>query len=540
MREPSISQYRSEIERLYANSEVIPEDYDGATPETALHSPSLDDSTRLVRHHVRAVTGWESLTDDEIFFDRGMDSLQGLQLVRALRGAFHRHDFALSTVYQNPTVSQLTRAIVHRNDDNAQDERKVMQTLLDTYRRLIQQIEIPKSSVIYDDKGSKTVNVMLTGSTGTIGTHLLRALLRNDGVGRVFCVNRGEDGGQASQYSGFIDNGYDPGALDNRVTFIKADLQQPLLGLYHPTYESLRKQVGLIVHAAWPVNFNLALSAFRPQFAAVVNLLAFAANASSKFVFVSSVAAVGGSASGPPREEVLEDFDIPSPFGYGRAKFIAEVLVDTAAQHFKGLLPTAILRVGQVAGPVNRHDAGLWNPKEWFPSMVLSSLHLGQVPDNLGPFDEIDFIPVDILADVVVQLATAAASTEGISDRATVFNIRNPHPTRWKELLPAIVNAGGSPPQVVLPETWLAALRASVDADYDDDDVSQINPAVKLIGFFSRLWTAESSDLSAQEKSNRMSIDRALAESVHLRELKPVGLAWMNKWVGQWVKIRDG
>ncbi|KAI1346791.1 hypothetical protein F5Y01DRAFT_296921 [Xylaria sp. FL0043] len=49
---------------------------------------------------------------------------------------------------------------------------------------------------------------MFTGSTGTAGTNLLRALLEHGGVGSIFYVNRGEDGGRAAQYNGFANNGF--------------------------------------------------------------------------------------------------------------------------------------------------------------------------------------------------------------------------------------------------------------------------------------------------------------------------------------------
>ncbi|KAI1357674.1 putative NRPS-like enzyme [Xylaria arbuscula] len=535
MRNTSISQYTAEIEKLYADSNVTLEDYDGATPETAIHTMSLDDITRIVRHHVRAVTGWTSLEDADNFFDRGMDSLQGLQLIRALRSAFHQHDLALSSVYQNPTASQLASTMLSRNDQ-VHDERKNMQALFDTYNGLIHQIQIPESLAQAHKPASELVNVMFTGSTGTTGTDLLHVFLAHHRIGRIFCVNRGEDGGRAAQYGGFVKNGFSTAELDNRVTFIKGDLQNPLLGLDHDTYNSLSGQVGLIIHAAWPVNFNLALLSFRPQFAAMVNLLAFAAAASSKFIFISSVAAVSGNGSTPPLEEVLKDFDMPSPFGYGQAKFIAELLTDSAARHLKGAVPTTILRIGQVAGPV-RHP-GLWNPREWFPSMILSSLNMDQVPDDLGLFNSIDFVPVDMLANVMLELAMTTSETA--SDGATVFNIRNPNITLWQELLPAVTAAppgAGKPPfEAVPPATWLVALRASADAE--DDDVATKSPAVKLLGFFDQLWNTEPVARNAQVSSHRMDVQRALAASPSLRELEPVNIAWMKKWVEEWTTVQ--
>ncbi|KAI0408851.1 hypothetical protein F4802DRAFT_593716 [Xylaria palmicola] len=244
MRNTSMGQYTAEIEKLYTDSEVVPAVDDGAIPKTAAHTMSLDEVTCIIRYHARSVTGWTSLENTDDFFDRGMDSFQGLQLAGATQSGFRRHD------YQNPTASQL--------------------------------------------------------------------------------------------------------AVREHMTFIKRNFQQPLLGVDHDTYELLCEQVVLIIHVAWPVNFNLALSALRPQFAAAVNLLAFAAAASAKFVFASSVAVVGGSRSTPPLEEVLEDSDIPSPFGYGRAKFITEFLAEAAARRLKDVEPRTILRTSQVSSLVHR------------------------------------------------------------------------------------------------------------------------------------------------------------------------------------------
>ncbi|KAE8321898.1 hypothetical protein BDV39DRAFT_210265 [Aspergillus sergii] len=58
----------------------------------------------------------------------------------------------------------------------------------------------------------------------------------------------------------------------------------------------------------------------------------------------------------------------------------------------------------QIAGPVR--SPSLWNKAEWFPSLVLSSLHVGALPDTLAPaLDRIDWVPSDLLAAILVNLA---------------------------------------------------------------------------------------------------------------------------------------
>lgn len=189
MRGANTSQYTEEIEKLYKNADVLSINNGDFTSDTRQHvAPTgLDATTRLIRQQILAVTAWPSLDNDENLFDRGMDSLQGLQLTRTLRRIFYHPGFALSTVYQNPTVSQLVTVILTPNE-TVQNERGSMEDLLATYRKLIHHIPVSKETAEHPKQASEQVNVLLTGSTGIIGTHLLQALLSRDRIARIFCL----------------------------------------------------------------------------------------------------------------------------------------------------------------------------------------------------------------------------------------------------------------------------------------------------------------------------------------------------------------
>ncbi|KAK1948791.1 hypothetical protein LY78DRAFT_687363, partial [Colletotrichum sublineola] len=45
-------------------------------------------------------------------------------------------------------------------------------------------------------------------------------------------------------------------------------------------------------------------------------------------------------------------------------------------------VPTAVVRVGQIAGPTLRD--GVWNRQEWLPTIIASSKYLGVLPGDLG------------------------------------------------------------------------------------------------------------------------------------------------------------
>jgi thioester reductase-like protein/aryl carrier-like protein len=553
-RAATVAQYAAEIDRLYAQADDTLDDEDGPAPAAAPSDAA--GIAGVVREAVRAVTGWLALQDADGFFERGMDSLQALRLTRALRRSLGRRDLALSTVYQHPTVAALAGAVLAQGrggqGGGADHDRREMELLLATYRQLILEIAVPAEKKKRDTEAP--MDVVLTGSTGTVGTFLLHALLGRPDVGHVFCLNRSPNAATV-QRARLADAGLSSDPVDGRVSFLQADLAAPRLGLNATAYETVRSRTSLVIHNAWPVNFNLPLSAFLPQLAALVNVFSLAAATvhPARVLFVSSVSTVAAAAArgrGPAPEFVLTDPDAAYPSGYARAKFLAEGLGGAAAAHLGDAVSVVIARAGQVAGPVRR--PGLWNPAEWFPSMVRTSAALGCLPGTLGAaFDAVDFVPVDILADVLVDLATAALTKEERADGeahgdAVVFNVRNPHPVRWADLLPAVADVLASirgtttmakqGVEVVTPATWLTRLQeaATREGDSDLDATARRLPAIKLLGFFQDLWTG-----AGETSAAPMAIERALAASPALAALGPVEPAWMHKWVTDLVVMMD-
>ncbi|KAI0854921.1 male sterility protein-domain-containing protein [Xylaria cubensis] len=545
----SLAQYSIEIDKLYAAADATEGENDIMADE--MHIP-LDRGTitQRIRETVLSTTGWQNIEDSTGFFDSGMDSLQALRIIRALRGALGVSHLALSTLYHNPSIARLAEAVLSKNGSNSNDD--LIQSLLGTYSGLIQQIKPTTDNGV---TANDNTDVILTGSTGTLGTQILRALLDRPGVGHIYCLNRGADGGGAVQRKRFEVAGISGGRLDDRVTFLQADLAQPFLGLKEDNYETLRSRVSFVIHNAWPVNFNMDLLAFRPQLAGLVNLFALSNAASTsegkkrmKFLFISSVGVIIDRTSGNAPEALVEvpkkqDGSSGSSNGYSISKLLAEHLCDIAARHLNASVLVA--RVGQVAGAISYK--GAWNPVEWLPSLVLSSRHLGCLPDNLGPqFSAVDWVPVDALADIIVDLVTHFPSTDNRGDvakesGARIHNIRNPTVTNWEDVLPAIkegVEDHGTI-EVVSAGAWLHRLEKSVETITDDAGTISANPAVKLIEFYKNsVWNVSAGPVSSE--TALMAIKKTLDASSTLRNLPPVSRAWMRKWVNEWLATAAG
>ncbi|VUC22924.1 unnamed protein product [Clonostachys rosea] len=486
----------------------------------------------IVRNAVLSVTGWDLLDDEDAFFDKGLDSRQALQITRSLRQGLGRPTLSLSIVYKNPTVKQLSEALAVARQIKPEGNAHLISSLQSTFTSRVKSIPVPTDG---KEAVQNPIGVVLTGSTGYLGAYVLKSLLDREDVGHIFCLNRGEDGGKAAQ---FRKTG-DATQLETRVTFLKVDLASSKLGLNDDVYQNLTCRVSVIIHMAWPVNFIFELQAFRPHLEGVVNLCSLAAALShqpAKIVFASSIAAVI-SGKGKNAPESIIDTPPATNQGYGQSKYISEHILDAAAKHLG--ISAKVVRIGQIAGPVRQK--GLWNPTEWFPSLIGSSLHLGSLPDSLGALGKIDWIPSDIFGDVIVDVTIGASEEENSGGSgAQVFNLRNPQVTPWAGLTPTVLEAArelqGKGLELVSPALWLEQLRMSLADLNADGDANKLaaamakNPGLRLFDFYTRNLWADGIE------GNLMQVGRATDLSPALQSLPAVHSTWMRKWMEEWME----
>lgn len=126
----------------------------------------------------------------------------------------------------------------------------------------------------------------------------------------------------------------------------------------------------------WQVDFNLSLSSFEPHVAGVANLIRLSRESPHvvPITFISSVGVAGnwqGANGCQIPEEIISDFSAAS-MGYGQSKLVAEHLLVRAQEYG---VPSTILRIGQIAGPVTFADKGMWNRKEWLPTVSIRTLN---------------------------------------------------------------------------------------------------------------------------------------------------------------------
>lgn len=371
-------------------------------------------------------------------------------------------------------------------------------------------------------------------------------------MSHIFCLNRAVDslGLQTSrnryrQLSGVLS--------PNRVTFCTCDLSKPDLGLPVEIYNQLIASPILVIHNAWPVNFNMPINSFRPQLDSVVNLIALISRSEqpSRLFFISSVSSVmaaGLTASRIPERIVQVDL-AAHPNGYAESKYLSELLLHYACE--KSFFDCSVARVGQLTGAAA--NFGGWNRSEWFPSLVLSSAHIGFLPDSLGAsFDKMNWIPIDLAARAIVEIATrkalkenfgGAMATEPSSRQVQVYHLVNPHNVQWRSMCLRIANTisrlTSTTPKVVESKTWIAKVRDNLEdvvANYagskqqDIEAALQSNPAAKLLDFYQHIMRQVDGAVVEWELGETLRHSKELSQIPGLQE------AWMDKWVGEWLR----
>lgn len=530
-RTSTIELYKDAIDQVYNAS-------NGLADDAKIVIDVMDSKEGLLaqlRELLRKTTTLDVSSDDDNFYQLGMDSLQTLQLSRSLKTSLRKAKLRLdiltpSFVYSHPTLRQLSEGLSNLSQSNLVEVDKTLQlsemktTLSDHLKVLPAKKEKSKTADL------PSMVVLLTGSTGSFGSYLLHSLLLQKSVKHVYCLNRSTDA-SCLQVTGNAARGLLSAFDPNRVTFYTCDFSKPLLGLDQAIYDGLLNQITHIIHNAWTVNFNLSLSTFaRTNIMGLSTLIQFSAESANRIqiFFVSSIGTVvnwrQAGHQGAVPEEIIENPEAAEHQGYAQSKWISEHLLHAA--HKRSGIDVCCLRVGQIAGPVGTKK-GAWNNKEWLPLFLTSCKSLGMIPKALPISNSIDWIPVNILADVVVELVQRGVDDEG----SQVYNLVNPSTSTWEDLISVVHRglAGTDKKEITLvdyPE-WVRGLENVASENMTEKDIRD-NPAVKLLEFFQAV---EANSGNGEELT--ISTEKATQHSSILRACGPVTAEWMSLWVAQ-------
>ncbi|KAH9917018.1 uncharacterized protein B0H18DRAFT_1123857 [Fomitopsis serialis] len=496
-----INLYEEEIDALYKTVEAS-----GA--QANIPSPSQWDvsaSTEFVRRVVWAVMTHKVADDDDVF-QHGCDSLQATYIRNTVLHAL-REDAKVETrnlssafVYEHPTIAALG-AFVSSTALGTANVTASLTARVDAMQAMVAKytadFPVHKTILLKAAQPVKDV-VIVTGTTGALGSQLLVKLARNPEVKRVYALNRASRDQvpiRERQAKVLVERGLDASVLDtDKVVLVEGDLTQQNFGLSEETYKEIHHSVTHIIHNAWKVDFAINLPSFEPQVHGVRSLIDFVLTSRlpspPRLLFTSSMAVLQNAPLDQRCPESSTDPLWAVGSGYAESKH-----------------PRRASR--QVCGGPD----GVWNASEWFPSLVQSAPKLGCFPDDDkgGP------------ATRVVHLA-------------------HPRPVPWHALALAVCATLAVP--LVPYRAWLerleaqAAVYASQSAAAQADTIRGLR-ALHLLPMFRGMAQNEGQERRMALGLADMDVSLAKGASPTLADpdVRQLGAEDVTRWAAYWRKV---
>ncbi|KIM36904.1 hypothetical protein M413DRAFT_31301 [Hebeloma cylindrosporum] len=550
LRKLSLEIYNDEIEALYATVESTERTESTEPPQTW----DSENVSQWLIAQIEDLKPGKKITPSYDLFEHGFDSLTAtilrrritgaLQSLKLSEGASATKPFNQSTLYTYPTVELLTSFLVDIVS-RPPGTRIVDRSPVTAIEEMIERYSFPKKShakfsaipLESESRAAQNVAVLLTGSTGNLGSQILEKLLLNPNIHRVYTHNRASTSSKSQldrHLDRFRDKGLDSGTLESKKWApLEGDLATKNLGLSDAIYHELRDSVTVIIHVSWRLDFNLSLQSFESNIRGTYNLIdlghATGRASTVKFVFTSSAGSAlsWDQSRGPYPEEVVMDPQYAVGNGYGESKYVAERTLHTSD------LNATSLRIGQITGgPPN----GAWATTDWFPILVKSSLELGALPTAHGV---VSWIPMDSVAQSVMDLVFS------VDTLPPAINIVHSNPVTWNSVIQNVADALvqqlhlPAPLPLVSFQEWFSLLK---NHGSSLDEANQVKiPALKLRNFFERLARADvaissgMTPLSLQAGGGcDFSIEEAEAMSPARRGLQPLSKQDAERWVAYW------
>ena len=409
----------------------------------------------------------KNISIDDNIFDIGGDSLSLLSIQSILfKDAINVNSQVL---FENPTIRSLSDYITENN----------VISMTNLSNENDEKIYLPAKTSIkdIDSKGNMPKNVLLTGSTGFLGSHILAELITDFPDIKVYCLVRSKPNKSYTKRLSEILNYYFGEKYDllinDRIIPLEGDLVRDKLGINITLYKELTEKIDCIINAASLVkhfgDYNLF---YNSNVVSVKNIIKFAKEANAQINHVSTTSVSGNYLVKNDIEYNFteNDFYIGQNYKdnvYVRTKFEAENEL-FKAQTEEGI-KVNIFRIGNL---MQRTSDGVFQINKYdnaYFKRIYGFIKLGEVPSKLL-HQELEFTPVDYCATAIVKL---------ISYSNKIFHLLNPNVIDAYDLFSILQNYSIKM-NFVSMEKFIANLRTDKYNKYLENFITDFNDSTKL------------------------------------------------------------
>lgn len=335
------------------------------------------------------------------FFELGGDSILAMRLNIELLNISNKIKY--SDIFNSPTISGLIKLI--QNDKKEKNNEEISLST-DAFSNILKNnLELPSKILEFEPK-----NILLTGSTGFLGIHILSSLLENTNS-IIYCLIRREpnispDNKLSQKLNYYFGDKYN-NELNNRIKIIEGDIVDIDLS-------NFENSIDLVINSAAKVShFGIYQDFYKINVLGVKHLLDFCKKYNKKFYQISTLSVSGNSFvdSSASYQNFNEEvnFDESNFFigqnldnVYVKSKFEAEQLILNEIEHG---LEAYILRVGNL---MPRFSDGKFQEnvsENAYINRLSAFLKLKTIPENIKN-GYVEFTPIDFVANAITKIVT--------------------------------------------------------------------------------------------------------------------------------------
>jgi surfactin family lipopeptide synthetase B len=348
---------------------------------------------------------------DDNFFEIGGDSLIAIDLVAKLMNK--NINISYGDLFKYPTVKELGDEINNINIKSSISKgiENYDYTKIDEFLKNNAIENFNKNEI------NKLGNVLLIGSTGFLGAHILDSFLKNE-KGNIYCLIRQKNGDNIvdrlkKQLNFFFGNKYDK-FINKRIFIVEGDITNNNIFLHNDDKEVIIKNIETVINSAAHIKHFGNLELFNKiNFEGAKNITDFCSENQKKLIHISTLSTSGNII------EVgqVEQYNIKDIKYFNETNLYIEQNLDNVYAYTKYLadryiiekinnkiLNAKIIRVGNLTG---RYSDGKFQPnveENAFANRIKTMVGLNTIPDNLLKF-YMEFTPIDYAANAIIKLS---------------------------------------------------------------------------------------------------------------------------------------